>query len=235
MKRLWSKLSSACLRKEPASPMSRHHHHPHGDPAAAPGTAPETEAAAGDETTMPVPMEAQAHDAPTPSAAPETPSLEKELAEAREKYLRLAAEYDNYRKRASREMNDIRIMSRAACAQEFLNVFDYFSMAVEQAKAPNASLETLRQGMQMIQNEYKRSLDNLGLTPFDATGRKFDPNEHDAVSQEPSDTVPAGQVLRQWKVGYRMGDRLVRPATVVVSSGPATATPPETPAPESAS
>jgi molecular chaperone GrpE len=146
--------------------------------------------------------------------------LKKQLADLNERHLRTLAEYDNYRKRSAREMAEIRLNVRAATLQEFINVFDYFAMAMDHAAAPDVKLEVIRQGMQMIFTQYQGLLDNLGVTPFDVTGKKFDPAEQEAVSQEHSATVPAGMVLRQWKRGYRIGDRLVRPATVVVSAGP---------------
>ena len=81
--------------------------------------------------------------------------------------------------------------------------------------------------MDMILNEFSRTFESLGVERVNAEGRPFDPNEHEAMAQEPSDEIPEGHVLRQWKCGYRMGERLLRPATVVVSSGPAEEKDPE--------
>ncbi len=157
--------------------------------------------------------------------------LKRQLAELNDRHLRMLAEYDNYRKRTAREMAEIRLNVRAATLQEFITVFDYFAMAMEHAAAPNASLEVIRQGMQMIFSQYQGLLDNLGVTPFDTVGKKFDPAEQEAISQEHSSSVPAGVVLRQCKRGYRIGDRLVRPAAVVVSAGPEPQAAAATPAP----
>ena len=73
----------------------------------------------------------------------------------------------------------------------------------------------------MIQQEFDKAFADLGVEKIDALNKEFDPKLHDAVAQEASDTVPAGIVLRQWNMGYRIGDRLLKPATVIVSSGPA--------------
>jgi molecular chaperone GrpE len=88
----------------------------------------------------------------------------------------------------------------------------------------NPDFQVLYQGMKLISSEFERTLESLGIQRVDAIGEEFDPNVHDAVSQEASDEVPAGRVLRQWKCGFRVGDRLIRPASVIVSSGPSAGT-----------
>ncbi len=98
-------------------------------------------------------------------------------------------------------------------------MFDHFQMAMDHVQE-NPDFETLKQGMDMILGEFRRTFEALGVQRVDAENSEFDPNEHEAVSHEPSQEVPSGHVLRQWKCGYRMGDRLLRPATVIVSSGP---------------
>ena len=72
----------------------------------------------------------------------------------------------------------------------------------------------------MMQNELDKAFSELGVVKIDAVGKDFDPNLHEAVSQEASDTVPAGKVIRQWSFGYKTPKRLLKPAMVVVSSGP---------------
>ena len=145
-------------------------------------------------------------------------SLQSKLDEAKEKFLRAKAEYENYRKRIQREFGEVRNQVKLATIQEFLPVFDHFQMATEHTDK-NADVETLKKGMDMISVEFKRTLDNLGVIAVDTVGQTFNPEEHEAMAEEASEDVPANQVLRQWRCGYRMGDRLIRPATVVVSSG----------------
>ena len=139
---------------------------------------------------------------------------------ANDKWLRTKAELENYRRRIQREFTDIRAQTKMMTVQEFLSVYDHFQMAVEHA-AQSTDVESLRQGLELIQGEFARTLENLGAVPFDAEGEPFDPELHEAMAQQPSDTVPAGHVLKQWKAGFRLGDRLLRPATVIVSSGAA--------------
>lgn len=148
--------------------------------------------------------------------------LNEKLEEQKERYLRLLAEYDNYRKRTAREISDAKTNAKISVIGDLLAVFDYLAMASEHADAPNANLDTIRQGLQMIFNQYYTALEGLGITKIDAVGEVFNPLYHEAVSQETSDTVQSGHVLKQWKCGYKMKDRLIRPATVVVSSGPQT-------------
>lgn len=146
--------------------------------------------------------------------------LKRQLEEAQGRYLRAKADSDNYRKRAQREFGEIRQSAKAATVDEFLTVFDHFQMAMEHAEQ-KPDIATLKEGMALILNEFQRAFENLGVKKVDATGEEFDPGEHHAVAEENSDGVPEGCVLRQWKPAYRLGERLIRPATVVVSKGPA--------------
>lgn len=155
-----------------------------------------------------------------------TPDLAAELAETKEKLLRLHADFDNYRKRIAREYNDVRERAKANVISDFLPVYDYFQLAMSHAEQ-NAEFDALMQGMHMILAEFKRTFDNLGAEEINATGKQFDAKWHEAMSQEPDVTLPAGHVIRQWKSGFRLGDTLLRPATVVVSSGPPTAEAPD--------
>jgi len=158
---------------------------------------------------------------------PEELTPEAALADARaaaevanDKYLRAKAELDNYRKRAQRDLTEARDYMKGVTLQEFFSPFDHFRMAMAHVEE-TPDVETMKQGMNMILGEFRKSFENLGVELVDATGQKFDPEQHEAVAQEASDDIPPGTVIRQWKCGYRMGDKLLRPATVVVSSGPA--------------
>ena len=159
------------------------------------------------------------------TAPPETPEektakLEKALLEMEDKRLRLLAEMENQRKRAVKDMEAVRYNTITDTLHPFFQVFDHFSMAVA-ATETTTNMQTLLEGMKMIRAEFDRAFSDLGIERIDATGQDFDPNTQEAVSQEASDTVPAGKVIRQWCFGYKMGDRLLKPANVVVSSGPA--------------
>lgn len=158
-------------------------------------------------------------------AAPETPEeklakLEKALLEMEDKRLRLLAEMENQRKRAQKDMEAVRYNTLTDTLHPFFQVFDHFSMAVA-ATETTTNMQTLLEGMKMIRAEFDRAFSELGIERIDATGQDFDPKTQEAMSQESSETVPAGKVIRQWCFGYKMGDRLLKPANVVVSSGPA--------------
>ena len=146
------------------------------------------------------------------------PDYKAQLAELQDKYLRKLAEFDNYRKRMAREFAETRDQARRTTVGDFLTVYDYFSMgmaAIEQA----SDMAVLKQGMEMIWAEFQRVLEGLNVKEIESVGKKFDATVHEAMSQEASDTVPEGVVIRQWKPGFMMGDRLLRPAMVVVSTG----------------
>ncbi len=149
-------------------------------------------------------------------------ALEDAVTLAEDKTLRLQAEFQNYRKRTFKDINAARQNAVGDTVLPFLQVFDHFNMAVLAAKQ-GANMDAILQGMDMILNEYGKALDELGIKQFDATGEKFDPELHQAVANEPSDEVEEGTVIKQWSCGYKMGEKLMRPAMVVVSSGPATA------------
>ena len=146
--------------------------------------------------------------------------LTAKLAEAEKLRLLALAEMDNQRKRAARERDNLRAHVEQDTLLPFLQVFEHFTMAVNAAsKAQN--MDALLKGMEMIQAEFDKAFSELGVERIDAMGKEFDPNMHEAVAQEPSDTVPAGIVLKQWSFGFKSGDRLLKPAMVIVSSGKA--------------
>lgn len=151
-------------------------------------------------------------------AAPAEPSLEEQLDEMRGNYLRALAELENYRKRTARELQEERTKTRSRTITDVLGVYDLLQMAVDHA-ATATDMDAIRQGLSMSFSELKKILSSLEVTVIDAVGTAFDPQIHDALSTAPSDTVPEGVVLQQWKAGFKLGDRLLRPASVIVSSG----------------
>ena len=147
-------------------------------------------------------------------------ALEKTVLELEDKRIRLIAEMDNQRKRAVKDMESLRYSVMTDTLHPFFQVFDHFTMAVAATESSD-NLKALLDGMKMIQTEFDRAFSDLGIERIEAVGKDFDPNTQEAVSQEASDTVPAGKVIRQWSCGYKTKDRLLKPASVVVSSGPA--------------
>ena len=151
-------------------------------------------------------------------AAEAEPDYKAQLAELQDKYLRKLAEFDNYRKRMAREFMEARDQARRATISDFLTVYDYFSMGMAAIETA-ADVAVLKQGMEMIWAEFQRVLEGLNVKEVESVGKPFDANIHEAMSQEASDTVPEGVVIRQWKAGFKIGDKLLRPAMVVVSTG----------------
>jgi molecular chaperone GrpE len=149
-------------------------------------------------------------------------ALEDAVVLAEDKTLRLQAEFQNYRKRTFKDISSARQLAVADTVQPFLQVFDHFNMAVHAAKQGD-NMEAILQGMDMILSEYGKALDELGIKQFDAAGEKFNPELHQAVANEVSAEVEDGTIIKQWSCGYKMGEKLMRPAMVVVSSGPAEA------------
>ena len=142
----------------------------------------------------------------------------QKAAEYWDLYVRGKAELDNFRKRAARERLDAIRYANEGLLESLLPIMDNFEMALMAAEnAANASVESIRTGVSMIYGQMKNLLNDAGLEEIDALGKHFDPNIHEALSEQESDQVEEGVVLQQTRKGYRLRDRLVRPASVVVA------------------
>ena len=157
-------------------------------------------------------------DAPVEPQPTEEEKLRAALAEVQSKYLYLQAEYQNYRKRVAKDIADARSYAYADALGPFMTVFDFLAMA-DMAAVKSDNIESIRQGLKMIIGEFNKAFDALGVKPLDAVGQPFDPGLHEAVAHEASETVPEGVVIKQWSSGFKMGEKLLRPARVVVSDG----------------
>lgn len=151
----------------------------------------------------------------------EAARLAAENAELRDQLLRARAEFDNYRKRMARDAERTRKLAAERLLRELLPVLDNLEMALLHAADPE---DGLAQGVGMVLKQLSAALSAEGLQPIEALAAPFDPNVHEALTQEPSEETPAGHVLREFQRGYTLGDFVLRPAKVVVSAGP-----PETP------
>src|SRR5438270_5406357 len=141
--------------------------------------------------------------------------------EQREQMLRLAADFENFKKRAARERQDISKYANESLLQKLIPVLDNFDNALAAANtAQNSAVEQLQAGISMIHQQLRTVLAEAGLEELDSTNKTFDPNWHEAVSQQESAEVPEGQVLQQLRKGYKLRDRLLRPASVVVATQP---------------
>jgi len=149
----------------------------------------------------------------------EKEELNAKFLEMSDKYLRANAEFDNLRKRTVREKNDIRQLTLFDTVNSFLPVIDHFDLALKSNSVEN--VEALLKGMELIKSEFYRVLSNLGIKEIESVGKTFDPNFHDAIANEFSDEFDTNIVSKQWKAGYMFGEKVLRPATVVVSNGKA--------------
>jgi molecular chaperone GrpE len=162
---------------------------------------------------------------PTPPTPEELEDLKQRAAKADEHWerlLRTTADFDNYKKRAAREKQDAIRFANEGLLEKLVPVLDSFDMALAAAQSSQAEAsQSLKAGIGMVHQQLKSALANAGLEDIDATGKPFDPNLHEAVSQQESADLPEGQVLQQLRPGYKLKERLLRPATVVVSKRPA--------------
>lgn len=180
---------------------------------------------AGNEADSPATADSVSADANT-SATPESlEELKTKAAKADDHWqrlLRTTADFDNFKKRAARERQDAVKYANEGLITKLVGVLDNFEAAqVAAASNPAGGIQALQDGIAMIQQQLKNVLVESGVEEVDATGKPFDPNFHEAVSQQETDAVPEGQVLQQLRKGYKLRDRLLRPATVVVAKKPA--------------
>ncbi len=179
-----------------------------------------------EETEFPIDQEAPS---PRLEALPEltlaqTEDLKSKAAKADEHWnrlLRLTADFDNFKKRTARERQEAIKFANQSLIEKLILVLDNFDMALAAADNSQAgSVDSLRAGIGLIYNQLKNLLTDVGLEEVDAAGKPFDPNLHEAVAQQESADVPEGRVLQQLRKGYKLKDRLIRPAGVVVSKKP---------------
>lgn len=141
-----------------------------------------------------------------------------------DRLLRTTADFDNFRKRATREKQEAIKYANEGLLSKLVTVLDSFDKALAATQnAQGEGVQSLQAGVSMIQQQFKGVLMEAGLEEIDATGKAFDPNLHEAVSQQESAEVPEGTVVMQLRKGYKLRDRLIRPATVIVAKQPSPA------------
>ncbi|MDY6838155.1 MAG: nucleotide exchange factor GrpE [Thermodesulfobacteriota bacterium] len=150
-------------------------------------------------------------------------TAEAKAEENYERVLRVTADFENYKKRVEREMNDFRKFANESLVKEMLPIVDNLERAICTGKKGNEdALEALRQGVEMTLKGLMDGLKKFGVVPVDALKKPFDPNFHQAVSQEETERFPENTVCQELQKGYMLQDRLLRPAMVVVSRKPDT-------------
>ena len=165
---------------------------------------------------------AEAADQPADQAPESTESaediLKAELAAANDRNLRLMAEFDNFRRRSAKEQLELIETANGKLLEKLSEVQDNFERAfASENKAKD--LEAFEKGMQMIYNQFAKILTDAGLEQIDPTGAEFDPNCHEALMQQPSETVPEGHVVTVFQKGYKLKNKILKTAKVIVSSG----------------
>lgn len=175
-------------------------------PATPSGSAQEKSAA------TPAPESDAAPAAEAEKAAPEA----GELAALKDRHMRLMADFDNYRKRQIREREEWVKRANEQLLGDLLPVVDHLELALQKAASP---ADPFAAGVKLVYDQLISLLDRYGVTPIDAKGQPFDPTIHEALSQMTSATVPAHAVIDQFRRGWRLAGRLLRPAQVVVSAG----------------
>ena len=184
----------------------------------------EAEANKADEAQAEAAAEQPAETADQPAdQAPESSEsaedvLKAELAAANDRNLRLMAEFDNFRRRSAKEQLELIETANGKLLEKLSEVQDNFERAfASENKAQD--LEAFEKGMQMIYNQFAKILTDAGLEQIDPTGAEFDPNMHEALMQQPSETVPEGHVVTVFQKGYKLKNKILKTAKVIVSSG----------------
>ena len=143
---------------------------------------------------------------------------EKEYEETRDQLLRVSAEFENYRKRTAREMDDFRKYAVQSLLKEMLSAVDHIELAIQAAASNSAPDKKLTEGLSLTLKELLRIFEKFKVMPIAAVGRPFNPEYHEAILREESDEIPENTVLREMQKGYMIGSRLLRPALVVVAA-----------------
>jgi len=161
---------------------------------------------------------------PASVTAEQFEELKERAAKADEHWdrlLRTTADFDNFKKRAAREKQDAIKYANESLLQKLIPILDNFEMAQSATQAAQTdAAQSLQTGVNMIYQQLKNALSEAGLEELDAASKTFDPNFHEAVSQQETNDLPEGQVVQQLRKGYKFRDRLLRPASVVVAKKP---------------
>ena len=144
----------------------------------------------------------------------ELESVQTELAAEKDKNLRLRAEYDNFRKRSARERDNIYADVKSDTLKKLLPIFDNLERALRQETAD----EAYKKGVEMTMNQFLEALKALGVTPIEAVGQTFNPNEHNAVMHMEDPDKGEGEIVQEFQKGFKMGDRVIRFSMVQVAN-----------------
>ena len=187
---------------------------------------PNTEASADAAANSGNPVQSEVQPAKEPKTEEAPPSLEDQLVSAKadaaahyDSYVRAVADHENFRKRTTREKDELRQYAASRVLEDLLPVLDNLGLGLNAAAQPNADLKTLVDGVGMVQTQLKSTLEQHGLKEINPAGQAFDAHQHEALSQQPSQEIAEGNIITVVRTGYSLNGRLVRPASVIVSSG----------------
>ncbi|MEK6554418.1 MAG: nucleotide exchange factor GrpE [Bdellovibrionota bacterium] len=149
----------------------------------------------------------------------ETPSVEalqEELDKTKKDYLYLRADFDNFKKAAIRERSELVKYGAERVVTELLDILDNFDRALS-LDLTSENMGSFKEGLTLTRNEFHKMLSRFGVTPVESEGQPFDPNLHEALSSEETDSMPQGHITQVFKKAYKLHDKLIRPAQVVVA------------------
>ena len=152
-------------------------------------------------------------------------ALAAERDEIKDRMLRIAAEFENWKKRARKEKDDAVTAAKESVLRDMLEVADNLERAASaQAKGGDGTVDgaAVMKGVSLVLRLFQQKLERYEVKPFEVAGQPFDPRVHEAVSRIESAEVPSGSVVNELQKGYKVGERLLRPALVSVSTGPKT-------------
>jgi molecular chaperone GrpE len=187
------------------------------DDTSTPEAAPEIPVEVGEVNPQPPPAEAK-----IPTADDRIAALEKDKKELNDRFLRTAADFDNYRKRARKDVDDARGKAKEDVLREMLPVVDNLERALAAAESAGGPSATggIADGVKLVLRQFGSALDRFEVKSFNTVGQPFDPARHEAIAQVESADQPAGTVVNEMQKGYLIGSKLLRPAMVAVAKAP---------------
>jgi molecular chaperone GrpE len=171
-----------------------------------------------------------------PTSAPPTSEerialLESEKAEIKDRMLRIAADFDNWKKRSRKDLSDGEMRAKESVLRDFLEIADNLERATaswgEGKDGKESDAKSVRDGVELVLRQFRSKLERYQVKPVESVGLPFDPRFHEAISQAPSADAKPGSILHELQKGYLIGEKLLRPAMVVVASAPPVAKPVE--------
>jgi molecular chaperone GrpE len=185
-----------------------------------------------DEATSASESAAPASESPAPPTSEERIALlESEKAEIKDRMLRIAADFDNWKKRSRKDLSDGEMRAKESVLRDFLEIADNLERANaswgEGKDGKESDAKSVRDGVELVLRQFRSKLERYQVKPVESVGLPFDPRFHEAISQAPSADAKPGSILHELQKGYLIGEKLLRPAMVVVASAPPVAKPVE--------